>query len=253
MEDIKAARYKATIHKSLERIQEQLRDLPTIIEFLEHPKTREFFAQIKTSGFLKTKEETERLDKLVTNLIACLKSPLESDPSPELAAAIERHAITKGRLVRGDILPDKAGIVIEISDLEMGKWFFPLHFIRQSLPNLDMLQNPPLRALFEPPYYLGYPKSICLEAADGQLTLTAYPKPVDLDSIQTGTPQQLKEVTVDGSSSYAKFEYWPNGVREPKFVVEVNLDNHVHLKFQEKGNAGSASLCLELSYTEGRT
>jgi hypothetical protein len=254
LEDIRTAIEKERIHKAIERIQEEVARMqdrhdpdglsPAILELLNHLNTPEFRDQVKTSP-----ENTERLDKLIKNFIECVKEPLQAEPSPELEDAIKSQAISEGKLVRSYAVPDEKRIVIEISELEMGKWFFPLHFIRYCL-QIPELQTDPLKALVDPPIHIGYPKSICVYAKVGEFTLTAYPKPIELDSVKFGFPRQLDELLIDGRHSRVEFEYWPNGRGHPKFVVATSLLNHFQLEFQEKGNTDSTILCLQMSYGE---
>lgn len=255
LEDIDASKDKAAIQNALNEIRKQLREVTTAIEFLEHPRTREFFELLKNTDTTKVSGQSLELDETISNLIDCLKDPSHAHPVPRLKDAIERYALSKGTLVSVNRFSEQDSLVIDIGELETGKLFFPLHFIKQSFQTFqassDILQTPSLKALFDPPHYHGYPKWICAVSEIERYTLTAYPKLIELDSTRIGNPKQLDEVAISSPNSSGKFEYWPNGNKKQKFIVEVHLDNPVQLIFQTKGNTNSTILHLKLLYTDG--
>jgi len=258
-EDFKDERYKKDVQQAIENLQAQLSELQNSNSAVH----RHGPAQMQTLDLLTSllnnlqspyfkehphvsRQQTDRLEEVVTNFIECVNNPSQALPTRELEAAIEKRALSRGRLERIDRLANR--IVIEVNDLETGKWFFPLHFLRHEVAIPEMMSDP-FRALVKPPDHHGYPKQICINAKPREFSLTAYPKPVVLDSLKSGVPQQLDEVLLDRQLSSAPFEYWPNGRRAPKFIVESKLSDALQLVFREKGGANSPILCLRMRYS----
>lgn len=218
------------------------RTVNVLTHLLKDLKSPDFQEQLRFPA-----KKKERLEEVVTNFIDCLNDPSQASLTPELEEAIEKLAISEGTLDRVDRVGNR--IVVEIKDLEIGKWFFPLHFLSDQA-KIPELYTEPFIELLDPTDRLGYEKSICINAKSRQFSLTAYPKPVVLGSLKTGTPTQLDEILIDDQLSSSPFEYWPNGQKGAKFIVESKLSDHLQLVFREKGGMASPILCLRMTYRD---
>jgi hypothetical protein len=93
LDDIDAAIREEQINRTLEELRQQLRDVTTLIELLEHPKTLESLEALETSEQLLINGESAELREIVANFIAYLKDPSKAYLDHELKEAIEieRH------------------------------------------------------------------------------------------------------------------------------------------------------------------
>lgn len=247
LDEVAEEKWRTEILRALEEGQQRGGDSASPMKLLENLKTHDSLKSI----------DHVILNKVLDNLIACLEDP-STPPLDELKPAIEKHVnsqeISEGTLIGVDKSSVQGGTLVEIGNIEIGKLFFPLHFIRKSFQSyfteLDSIQAPPFDSLFMPPDIRGYKKFICVVFENNQLVLTAYPKPIQLNSPHRGRDSQLDEIVVNWSKPVSEFEYWPRGGREEKskFIVSVHFGNPAEIRFREKDSTESSVLSFKLSF-----
>jgi hypothetical protein len=242
-EEIKLNKDLTELSRRVEEIQQQVG---------EAASTKEDTAGLQAQDALESGKPGE-LPESVIDIVSCLDHPSEL-PSGDLKPVVERYAalqrVSQGRLLSKRKPNRREGINIVVGDLKIGALFFPLSFLRQNMTTQARgLRLPdPFKALFEPEDCKGFSKWICVECANDQFVVRAYPKPIRLDP--AGRTRLMDEVTVDPAQRFNSFEYWPDGAgREKiKFVAEMHFGQPFQLQLQEKGKPDSPLLTLALLY-----
>lgn len=228
----------------LEAIQERLGDSATPQEMISRLKDEVVLESGKLIGFREPTGAFSPLEPLARDLEGL---------QPTLERQAKSLKVSEGTLMKRRKPYRREGANITVGDLEVGYLFFPLNFLRRELflnPScFKMIAQ--FRSLFDPADCNGSTKFICMEFEKGQCVLTAYPRPIILDT--AGKPGQLKEVVSSASDPFKRFEYWPDGNRKDKrkFIVSMHFGNTPQLEFAERTNPNSAILKLDMLVASG--
>ena len=141
--------------------------------------------------------------KRIEKLVSLSKQHFSTFP-PMLRLAVEQRLTCGGHLLARKKTRRQNGVILKVDQLEVGKWFFPLEFIKkhqESIAYSQILQN----AFFKPAdTHLGYCKWLAIMREPNLARVMSYPKPVF-----GGTT--VEQVIIDPSERQTDFDYWPNG------------------------------------------